>query len=58
MTYLIPLFAVTYGITLLGEKVTAGMLAGGAVILLGTALATGMLNPGVWRLKLNAARSR
>lgn len=58
VTYLIPLFAVSYGITLLGEKVTAGMAVGGAVILLGTALATGMLKPTLWPLKRLSARGR
>ncbi len=46
VTYLIPLFAVVYGLVLLDERLTPPMLAGGAVILLGTALATGMLRPG------------
>jgi drug/metabolite transporter (DMT)-like permease len=47
VTYLIPLFAVGYGIALLGEHVTAGMGLSAGVILLGTAMATGMLNPGL-----------
>ncbi len=46
VTYLIPLFAVTYGVLLLDEHVTPGMLAGAAIILLGTALSTGRLQPG------------
>jgi len=46
VTYLIPLFAVTYGVLLLDEHVTPGMVAGAAIILLGTALSTGMLQPG------------
>jgi drug/metabolite transporter (DMT)-like permease len=46
VTYLIPLFAVGYGIALLGEHVTAGMGLSTGVILLGTAMATGMLDPG------------
>jgi len=47
VTYLIPLFAVGYGIALLGEHVTAGMGLSTGVILLGTAMATGMLDPGL-----------
>jgi len=43
VTYLVPLFGALWGGLLLGEGVTAAMLGGGAVILLGTALATGML---------------
>ncbi len=45
VTYLIPLFAVAYGLVLLDEHVTLAMVAGGGVILLGTALATGLLQP-------------
>jgi drug/metabolite transporter (DMT)-like permease len=43
VTFLIPLFAVFYGTVLLGESVTGWMVACGAVILLGIALATGLL---------------
>jgi drug/metabolite transporter (DMT)-like permease len=43
VTYLIPAFAVLWGGLFLGERPTAAMLAGCAVILLGTALATGLL---------------
>jgi drug/metabolite transporter (DMT)-like permease len=53
VTYLVPLFGALWGVLLLGEGVTAAMLGGGAVILLGTALATGMLgarNAAVGRL--------
>ena len=45
VTYLIPAFAVLWGGLFLGERPTAAMLAGCAVILLGTALATGLLRP-------------
>jgi drug/metabolite transporter (DMT)-like permease len=41
VTYLMPAFAVVYGAVLLGEPVTAAMLAGLALILLGVALASG-----------------
>jgi drug/metabolite transporter (DMT)-like permease len=50
VTYLIPLFAVLWGALALQEAVTLSMLAGGAVILLGTSLATG------WWRPLGAAR--
>jgi drug/metabolite transporter (DMT)-like permease len=43
VTFLIPAFAMVWGGWLLGEVPTGGMLAGGAVILVGTALATGLL---------------
>ena len=38
VTFLIPVFAVIYGVLFLGEAVTAWMLICGAVILFGTAL--------------------
>jgi drug/metabolite transporter (DMT)-like permease len=41
VTYLMPVFAVTYGAVLLGESITTAMLAGFALILLGVALASG-----------------
>ena len=43
VTFLIPVFAVFFGVSLLGEELTAWMLACGAVIVLGTALSTGVL---------------
>lgn len=48
VTFLIPGFALLWGWVFLGEGPSAGMLLGCAVILLGTALATGLLRlPGV-----------
>ena len=41
VTYLMPAFAVVYGAVLLDESVTASMLAGFALILVGAALASG-----------------
>jgi drug/metabolite transporter (DMT)-like permease len=43
VTYLIPAFAVVWGAVFLGEALTPAMVGGCAVILLGTALATGLL---------------
>jgi drug/metabolite transporter (DMT)-like permease len=43
VTFLIPAFGVLWGTLFLGERVTAAMLLGCAVVLLGTALATGLL---------------
>jgi len=43
VTFLIPVFALLWGYVALGEQPTGTMLAGCAVILLGTALATGLL---------------
>ena len=41
VTFTIPVFAVFYGVTLLGEQLTPWMLICGAIVLCGTALATG-----------------
>ena len=43
VTFTIPVFAVFYGVTLLGEAVTGWMLFCGAIVLCGTALATGVV---------------
>ncbi|GEM_PF-6823215 len=43
VTFLIPVFGVLWGSLFLGETVSTPMLVGGAVIVLGTALATGVL---------------
>ena len=43
VTFVVPVFAVLYGVLFLGEAVTAWMLACAAVIVLGTALSTGLL---------------
>ena len=43
VTYLVPLFGVTWGALLLREPVTPNMVAAGVVILIGTAFATGMV---------------
>ena len=45
VTFMIPLFAVVYGTAFLGESITVWMVVCGLVILLGTALATGLLRP-------------
>ena len=43
VTFLIPVFAVIYGVSFLGEAVTLWMLLCGAIIICGTALASGLL---------------
>lgn len=43
VTFLIPVFAVVYGVIFLGETVSGWMLLCGAIILLGTALSAGLL---------------
>ena len=43
VTFLIPVFAIAYGVVLLNEHITAWMLLCGAVILIGTGLASGLL---------------
>ena len=45
VTFAIPVFAVLYGVVLLGEVVTPWMAGCGLVILLGTSLSTGVLGP-------------
>ena len=45
VTYLIPAFAIGWGAWFLGESITGPMLLGCAVVLLGTALATGFIGP-------------
>lgn len=42
VAFLIPAFGILWGALVLGESVTAGMLVGGVVILLGTALVVGL----------------
>ena len=43
VTFLIPVFAVVYGVLLLGESLTPWMLLCGAIVLVGTALASGLV---------------
>ncbi len=43
VTFLVPVFAVFYGTTLLGESLTAWMLGSGVVIVCGTALSIGLV---------------
>jgi drug/metabolite transporter (DMT)-like permease len=51
VTFAIPVFAIFYGAVFLQEQVTAWMLGCGAVVILGTAMSTGLL-------KLPAPRAR
>ena len=51
VTFLVPGFAVGWGALLLGETVTAEMAAGCAVILAGTALATGLVGSDAHRAR-------
>lgn len=55
VTFLIPAFAVLWGWLFLAEALTPAMAIGCAVILLGTALATGVLAP---RWLVSAAKAR
>ena len=43
VTFLIPVFAIGYGVVALGEHVTLDMVGWGAVILLGTGLSSGVI---------------
>lgn len=45
VTFLIPLFAILWGALFLGEAVTAQMAVGGAIVLVGIALALGLVAP-------------
>ena len=45
VTYLIPPFAILWGFVLLGESLSASIVAGCAIIFLGTSLTTGILAP-------------
>ena len=49
VTFVLPVFAVVYGALFLGEQVTGWMVVCGGVIVLGTALATGLLSLPSWR---------
>jgi len=46
VTFLVPVFAVLYGVVFLGETITPWMLGCAAVIVCGTALSTGLLRLG------------
>ncbi|RYF55063.1 MAG: EamA family transporter, partial [Comamonadaceae bacterium] len=46
VTFLVPVFAVFYGVVFLGEHVTQWMLICAAVIVCGVALSTGMVKLG------------
>jgi len=43
VTYLVPVFSIFYGVTLLGETVTAAMAGGSLLVLAGIAVTTGRL---------------
>jgi drug/metabolite transporter (DMT)-like permease len=43
VTFLIPVFALGYGWTLLDEQVTVTMVVCGVVVMLGTAMSSGLL---------------
>ncbi len=48
VTFLNPVVAMISGSFYLGESITAQMLMGGAVVLLGTALSLGLIQPRLW----------
>jgi drug/metabolite transporter (DMT)-like permease len=47
--FLVPAFGVLWGVLFLGETFTSAMAAGSVLIVLGTALATGLVNPALRR---------
>jgi len=46
VTFLVPVFAVFYGVVLLGEQITPWMVGCAGVIVCGVALSTGLVKPG------------
>jgi drug/metabolite transporter (DMT)-like permease len=48
VTFVIPIFGILWGALFLGESVSPGMLEGCVVILIGTALATGVIKRIPW----------
>ncbi len=44
VTFLIPVFAVVFGAAFAGESISLSMLAGGAVVLIGTAMSVGLID--------------
>ena len=46
VTFMVPVFAIVYGVVLLGETVTPWMLGCGLIVLLGTALSSGLIHIG------------
>lgn len=44
VTFLVPVFAIAYGVVLLNEQVTLAMVGWGGVILLGTGLSSGVIS--------------
>lgn len=50
VTFVIPVFGVLWGALFLGEKIAPPMAAGGAIVLAGTAQASGRLKRGWLRL--------
>lgn len=45
VTFLIPVFAILWGAIFLGEAITAQMVVGGGIVLVGIALALGLVGP-------------
>lgn len=45
VTFLIPVFGIAFGAVFLGESISLTMLAGAAIVLLGTAMSVGVLAP-------------
>jgi len=43
VTFVLPVFAIVYGVLFLGEQVTAWMLGCAAIVVLGTSLSTGLI---------------
>ena len=57
-TFLIPVFAMLFGAVFLDEQITASVIGGGLVVVLGTALSTGLVELGSLMRKTAAAGTR
>ncbi|MCW3010453.1 MAG: family transporter [Solirubrobacterales bacterium] len=55
ITYVAPAIAVTGGVVVLDEPLTAGVVAGLLLVLVGSWLATGGRPPGAWRARVGCA---
>ncbi|MFC7418854.1 DMT family transporter [Iodobacter arcticus] len=54
VTFLIPVFGILWGVLFLGESVSSNTFVGAALVLLGTALATGFSPRALWAKKAQA----
>ena len=58
VTFLIPVFAVIFAAVFVDEPISASMIGGGLVVILGTALSTGFIKLGALTRKTGVIASR